>query len=663
MFSCQFTPRTNDDESCGCYLAEAVPTSFGAFSAVRLLVLLLVALISLAKGLVVGGDRLEGGSKPSNDARQEAEARWIVITLASLAEKLVAPDAGYTGAVKGGVVRELTCSSGPLEEAEEVERFGRGEIDVPNEIGLAARERYLQWLGFDGIKGLLRSLGISGGGMFDEEIASLFDGLELVLNKARHGLVCLWVGGGAEVLECHDVAREGDVVVEDGESNGGGGPPALLNELVQGVAIYAGDEEGADDDRWGVDKLWDDIRQLGHNVVSIGGIFGTVDPDEAFGTLRLCLVRTIVVGGVPQRRFDTLGTQEAIGGSGVLLAVRYLDNTGVASAADPEESAPGIFFLKVKAEMGLGGGVGSGGLSSRGLWVNGGQRALRQFRANTFAGVVVVRRLSGFALFIARVGLNFSARARGNSSTWRPFALSGFAQLCGSSELPLRGTEEEPRLTPSDGGCLRRWIGLRRSEAKISSSSTTSLSPTDQWHPTFVVVKVQEAPPPDMVQVVNIKPVMQLQHCEVFAPGGPNLGCNINPKPLDSHIMIHTLWMLLESCKQGFDRGTGKRQWYTKKKSPVEGVGGDIVLGTQGSFRHLSIFGRRVLKGCCLGLKKALSQKGRPNDTPRDIQQTPDTIGRAMLMCKLQEIEIDNDSGPTRPTSVYPLYDSGMAVV
>ncbi|KAJ7017262.1 hypothetical protein C8F04DRAFT_1244282 [Mycena alexandri] len=42
---------------------------------------------------------------------------------------------------------------------------------------------------------------------------------------------------------------------------------------------------------------------------------------------------------------------------------------------------------------------------------------------------------------------------------------------------------------------------------------------------------------PDMVRIVEIEPVVQLQHWEVFAPGGPNMGCNINPKPLDSHIM------------------------------------------------------------------------------------------------------------------------------
>ncbi|KAJ7726086.1 hypothetical protein B0H16DRAFT_1471511 [Mycena metata] len=48
--------------------------------------------------------------------------------------------------------------------------------------------------------------------------------------------------------------------------------------------------------------------------------------------------------------------------------------------------------------------------------------------------------------------------------------------------------------------------------------------------------------------------------------------------------------------------------------------------------------------------------------TPRDIQQTPNTPGRVMLICKLQEIEIDNNSGPARPTSVYLLYHSGMAV-
>ncbi|KAJ7718165.1 hypothetical protein B0H16DRAFT_1794442 [Mycena metata] len=38
--------------------------------------------------------------------------------------------------------------------------------------------------------------------------------------------------------------------------------------------------------------------------------------------------------------------------------------------------------------------------------------------------------------------------------------------------------------------------------------------------------------------------------------------------------------------------------------------------------------------------------------TPRDIQQTPNTTGRVMLICKLQEIEIENDSGPARPTSL-----------
>ncbi|KAJ7715665.1 hypothetical protein B0H16DRAFT_1477185 [Mycena metata] len=37
--------------------------------------------------------------------------------------------------------------------------------------------------------------------------------------------------------------------------------------------------------------------------------------------------------------------------------------------------------------------------------------------------------------------------------------------------------------------------------------------------------------------------------------------------------------------------------------------------------------------------------------TPRDIQQTPNTTGRVMLICKLQEIEIENDSGPARPTT------------